>query len=73
MAAVYGEVESSFWERAVQNVLNVFKIPSLYEEQNEALRHFFSKQDVFVNLLTCYGKSLVYQAVPIMADVQSLP
>jgi hypothetical protein len=28
---------------------------------------------VFVNLLTCYGKSLVYQAVPIMADVQSLP
>ncbi|XP_028413088.1 ATP-dependent DNA helicase Q-like SIM [Dendronephthya gigantea] len=64
-----GDVESSRWNRVVQKVLDVFKIPSLYEEQSEALRQFFSKRDVFVSLPTCYGKSLIYQAVPFMADV----
>ena len=60
---------SSCWTRAVQKVLDVFQIPSLYAEQEEALRQFFSKRDVFINLPTCFGKSLVYQAVPFMADV----
>ena len=47
----------------------MFGIPSLHAEQEEALRQFFSNQDVFVNLPTSFGKSLIFQATPIMADV----
>lgn len=70
MAAHGGDTASeSLWRKAVENVLNVFGIPSLYDEQKDVLIKFFSKQDVFVNLPTSYGKSLIYQATPIMADV----
>lgn len=70
MAAHPGETATgSLWEKAVHNVVNVFGIPSLYDEQKDVLSKFFSKQDVFVNLPTSYGKSLIYQATPIMADV----
>ena len=70
MASHRGETATeSLWEEALQNVVNVFGIPSLYDEQKDVLSKFFSKQDVFVNLRTSYGKSLIYQATPIMADV----
>ena len=49
MASHRGETATeSLWEEAVQNVVNVFGIPSLYEEQNDVLSKFFSKQDVFL-------------------------
>lgn len=57
------------WEKATQEVCNRFGLTSLYAEQSEALCNFFDKKDVFVNLPTCYGKSIIFQAVPIMADV----
>ena len=34
----------------------MFGIPSLHAEQEEALRYFFSNQDVFVNLPTSFTK-----------------
>ena len=69
--ATHGDdtVSESLWRKAVENVLNVFGIPSLYDEQKDVLSKFFSKQDVFVNLPTSYRKSFIYQATPIMADV----
>ena len=45
----------SLWEKALENVLNVFGIPSLYDEQKDVLSKFFSKQDVIVNLPTFPG------------------
>ena len=70
MASHRGETATeSLWEKAVQNVVNVFGIPFLYDEQKDVLSKFFTKKDVFVNLPTSYGKSLIYQATPIMADV----
>ncbi len=59
----------TLWENAMQKVSKVFEIPSLYPEQKEALCQFFYNRDVFVNLPTSYGKSLIFQATPIMADV----
>jgi superfamily II DNA helicase RecQ len=60
---------NNLWERAINKVLNVFQVPCLYKEQEEALTQLFSKQDVFVNLPTSYGKSLIFQAAPILAYV----
>jgi superfamily II DNA helicase RecQ len=64
-----GETRDNLWGKAIEKVKNVFGIPSLQAEQEEALRQFFSNQDVFVNLPTSFGKSLIFQATPIMADV----
>jgi superfamily II DNA helicase RecQ len=59
----------NLWKCAINKVLNVFQVPSLYKEQEEALAQLFSKRDVFINLPTSYGKSLIFQAAPIMADI----
>ena len=69
MAVYRGEARDNLWGKAIEKVKNVFGIPSLHAEQEEALRQFFSNQDVFVNLPTSFGKSLIFQATPIMADV----
>ena len=69
MAVYRGETHDNLWGKAIEKVKNVFGIPSLHTEQEEALRQFFSNQTVFVNLPTSFGKSLIFQATPIMADV----
>ena len=49
------------FEKATIEACNVFGIPALYDKQKEALENFFSGRDVFVNLPTCYGKSLIFK------------
>ena len=45
----------------------VFGFDSLNKHQEEALRFVFEwKRDVFVNLSTGFGKSVVFQAFPIV-------
>ena len=44
-------------------------IEQLYPEQQKSIRAFMEKGDVFVNLPTGYGKSLIFQCLPIVADV----
>jgi superfamily II DNA helicase RecQ len=68
MAVYRGETRDNLWGKAIEKVKNVFGIPSLHAEQEEPLRQFFSNQDVFVNLPTSFGKSLIFQATPIMAS-----
>lgn len=63
---------SDRWNNALESVCSAFNIKELYPEQQEALEHFFSGQHVYVNLPTAFGKSLVYQAVPIMYDALNL-
>ena len=47
-----------------KKVCKVFKFDSLNKHQEEALRFVFeSKSDVFVNLLTGFGKSVVFRAL----------
>ena len=48
---------------AFQRVCETFKIVDLNPFQREAIEYFVKKKvDVFVNLPTRYGKSLIYQA-----------
>ena len=50
-----------------KKVCEVFKFDSLNKHQEEALRFVFeSKSDVFVNLLTGFGKSVVFRALHIV-------
>ena len=50
-----------------RKVSQVFGFDSLNKHQEEALRFVFkSKSDVFVNLSTGFGKSVTFQALPIV-------
>jgi len=56
-------------ERAFVAVAEKFKISEFNEHQKTAIRAFIEDNtDVFVNLPTGYGKSLIFQALPFMFD-----
>ena len=56
-------------EEAFILVSSNFKIPSLNHHQRLAIEEIVSdKKDVFVNLPTSFGKSLIYQALPLVFD-----
>ena len=51
------------------HVFETFGIRGLNAYQREAIVKFVQKKtDVFVNLPTGYGKSLIYQALPFVCD-----
>ena len=53
-----------------RQVCKVFKIAELNAYQQDAIKHIVEKNtDVFVNLPTGYGKSLIYQALPFIFDI----
>ena len=59
--------EYNMAEDALRNVCEVFGFESLNKHQEEALRFVIeSKSDVFVNLPTGFGKSVVFQALPVV-------
>ena len=41
----------------------------LLPEQQEAIKAFFKGENVFVNLPTGFGKSLIFQRLPILVDI----
>jgi len=45
-----------------------FEIDNLLPEQENSLREFLGGQNIFVNLPAGYGKSLIFQCLPIAAD-----
>ncbi len=56
--------ESKFQE-ALVIACNLLQVPSFYEDQEKAIRQFFRGKDIFFSAHTGYGKSLVFQAIPI--------
>lgn len=56
------------FKEAVSSVLSFLGIAKLYLHQENALFQFLSRRDVFVNLPTSYGKSLIYQIAPLVAS-----
>ena len=50
----------------LEDVKSRFFIDTLKKEQEEALFNFVCKRDVFVNLPTGFGKSLIYQMAPMV-------
>ena len=54
------------WQKAFKAVRES-SLKSIPEQEN-ALREFLGGQYIFVNLPTGYGKSLIFQCLPIAAD-----
>ena len=56
-------------DAALAHVCEKFAIKELNMYQREAIVHFVQEKcDVFINLPTGYGKSLIYQALPFVFD-----
>ena len=53
-------------DKAFKKACQAFSVLKLYPEQKKALRAFVTRQDMFVNLPTGYGKSLVFQMAPLV-------
>ena len=69
MAARSDSLPRPSWERfcqCVQSVCKVFNVSTLRERQLQALYSFVKGEDVFVNLPTGYGKSLIFQMAPLV-------
>lgn len=63
-------VEESVWREAFSQVLSQFEINDLLPEQKKKTRRsFLAGSHVFVNLPTGFGKSLIFQSLPIESDV----
>ena len=65
MAAVSEEK----WKEAFEAVKAQFALTDLLPEQPEAIKAFFKGKTVFVNLPTGFGKSLIFQSLPIVVDI----
>lgn len=70
MASDANHYENIF-ESSLRNVLPRFGLTELYDEQKQALFYLVSGKDVFVNLPTGFGKSLIYQLAPLVVEEMS--
>ena len=61
-------ISEESWERALRAVKEMFEIANLLLEQENSLLEFLLGQNISVNLPTAYGKSLIFQCLPIAAD-----
>lgn len=66
MATLY---DQEAWKEVFTAVRNQFKIDNLFPEQELAIKTFMERDNVFINLPTGYGKSLIYQCIPLVADI----
>ena len=70
MADVFHVCDEKF-ESSLKAVLPKFGVTELCAEQKQALWHLISWRDVFVNLPTGFGKSLIYQLAPLIVEEMS--
>ena len=56
------------FDDALRHAANKLKIPNFRHHQEDAIRRFIDGHDVFVALPTNYGKSKIYQGIPLCQD-----
>ena len=54
--------------KAFKEAVSNLGLTKLYAERVNALFHFLSRENVFVNLPTSYGKSMIFQIAPLVAS-----
>ena len=59
--------EEERWKRTFKALTRQFNIENLLEEQQKSLREFLGGHNIFINLPTDVGKSLIFQGLPIVA------
>ena len=60
------------FETSLRNVFPTFGLTELKDEQKQALFYLVSGHDVFVNLPTGFGKSLIYELAPFVVKEMCL-
>ena len=68
MAADMRDDFKAIFETSLQSILPRFGLTELKNEQKKALFYLLSGKDVFINLPTGFGKSLIYQLSPLVAE-----
>ena len=69
MKTTMATVSENKWKEAFEAMKSQFELTELLSEQQEAIKAFFEEKDVFVNLPPGLGKSLIFQSLPIVADI----
>ena len=62
-------LESEIFEDALRQVCFFFQIEKLYEDQVSAMKSVLKGDDVFFCASTGYGKSIVFQCIPLLTDI----
>ena len=57
------------FDEAIEFVCGMFQIPRLFDDQKQCIQAFFENKNVFFSAPTGYGKSLIFQSLPIIADL----
>jgi len=68
MAADTRDDFKAIFETSLQSILPRFGLTELKNEQKKALFYLLSGKDVLVNLPKGFGKSLIYQLSPLVAE-----
>ena len=58
----------SLGAKAFKEAVSNLGLTKLQPEQENPLFRFLSRENVFVNLLTSYGKSMIFQIAPLVAS-----
>ena len=64
-----GQFREDLWKKAFLPVQEQFHIEQLIPEQKQCIHACLEKGNVFVNLPRGFGKPLVFQCLPIVADI----
>ena len=63
-----GKCDESSWITGIKEICRIFDVPDLKDDQKMALRSLFEDRNIYFSAPTGYGKSLVFQSIPILAD-----
>ena len=55
-------------DEAFELVCHFFDVQHLHDDQKKALRGFFSGKDLYFSVPTGFGKSLIFQSIPLVID-----
>ena len=62
-------LEGQVFEDALQQVCFFFQIEKVYEDQVSTIKSALKGDDVFFCACTGYGKSIVFQCIPLLTDI----
>ena len=64
-----GKLEGPCFDEAIRQVCYFFQVDRLYDDQLNAVKAFLKGNNVFLCASTGYGKSIVFQCIPLIVDI----
>jgi superfamily II DNA helicase RecQ len=65
------KLESPCFDEAIRQVCYFFQVDRLYQDQLNAVKAFLKGNNVFLCANTGFGKSIVFQCIPLIIDILS--